>query len=831
MVVPGRSRPAPVGSLQCQLVFDIPLRCRSAPNRNQGRSRATAGHQTRALSPVIIVAVVLATFATPARADGSEWIELGPASLVEGAAIGVIPGGYGLTLAADAPRAEAGGRYGMAESAQRSLAGPSQLEGVDVVGEVPPGATIDVMVRGHRAGRWTEWREPGALDALDGSTAVQVRVTLAASASDAVPVVRGVRLRAERAAVRVAQAASAGPPPTVKLWATRIGLVGRTTANGHVIGERDRFVALPSKRALNRAGARDYQVQLTYRGRTVIAPVWDVGPWNTRDDYWNEDRESFNDLPRWLSQAEAAFFQNHNGGRDGSGRWVTYPASIDLADGTFLDDLGMTDSDWVEVAFLWVSAPSPPPRPTPAVTPRQPPPTAVSPAPDASGAGPSAALVGVVTPRTGPVAPPSGVSRASAYSAPAPARRVYLPLVARNASGWTTNVTVQNTFNAPAEGRVEIFDAEGELALAIPLALDPFAAVTISGAELAALPDGFLGSAIVSADLGCGAVVTGERPGSDRFAYEGPSAGGAVLFAPLVTKDRDGWSTVIHLQNLTAEPAAVQVEYLGTSGGRWGELVELAPFGSAAVSQVAHVGLPTGFVGSAVLTSVAGQPVAAIVNGIRSNGAAMAYVAATSGSDRLDAPLLFKRYNGWDSAFQLFNIGPSAAGVMVAYRGGDQPVWGNAWLASGGMTTLWQEAMAHLPDGYAGPATVQAPPGARLVGVVSEVRAGTIAAMSYTAGRAPGTTLAVPLVARESAGWTSGIEVQNPNPVPVSVALMLYDQDGTPVLRAQRTVRPGETRNFYLGTLEGVPEGFQGTAVLQSLSGHPILAVVTTVAR
>ena len=85
-----------------------------------------------------------------------------------------------------------------------------------------------------------------------------------------------------------------------RVFATREGLVGYTTANGHVIRPRDRFVALPSRRALCSKGGYQYQVRLSYNGRTVTAPVWDVGPWNTKDDYWNPSsaRERFNDLPQ-----------------------------------------------------------------------------------------------------------------------------------------------------------------------------------------------------------------------------------------------------------------------------------------------------------------------------------------------------------------------------------------------------------------------------------------------------------------------------------------------------------------------------------------------------
>jgi hypothetical protein len=145
-------------------------------------------------------------------------------------------------------------------------------------------------------------------------------------------------------------------PVTVRLWATREGLVGRTTASGHVITPNDHFVALPSRKALNKT------VIVSYRGKTVTAPVLDVGPWN-RDDAWWEagaGRGQFADLPRFVPQAWAAYENGHNGGRDGTGRFVTFPALIDLADGTYAD-LGLQHADWVDVTLTWVEGPSPPP--------------------------------------------------------------------------------------------------------------------------------------------------------------------------------------------------------------------------------------------------------------------------------------------------------------------------------------------------------------------------------------------------------------------------------------------------------------------------------------
>lgn len=143
--------------------------------------------------------------------------------------------------------------------------------------------------------------------------------------------------------------------PTYRIFATREGLVGNRTANGHLIEPRDRFVALPSWSVLSPKGTSQYAVRLTYNGRSVVVPVWDVGPWNTKDDYWNPNRR-YGDLPVGRPMAHAAYYDNYNGGRDESGRSVREPNGIDIADGTFWDDLGMTRSDYVLVTFLWLGA-------------------------------------------------------------------------------------------------------------------------------------------------------------------------------------------------------------------------------------------------------------------------------------------------------------------------------------------------------------------------------------------------------------------------------------------------------------------------------------------
>jgi hypothetical protein len=146
---------------------------------------------------------------------------------------------------------------------------------------------------------------------------------------------------------------------TYTVYATREGLVGGTTANGHVIQPNDHFVALPSRRVLCPNGSQQYSVEVRNpaTGQSEVAAVWDIGPWNEHDDYWNpsSQREAWQDLPQGTPEAQAAYQHGYNGGQDGSGRHVANPAGIDLADGTFAA-IGMTDNGFVEVTFLWTGS-------------------------------------------------------------------------------------------------------------------------------------------------------------------------------------------------------------------------------------------------------------------------------------------------------------------------------------------------------------------------------------------------------------------------------------------------------------------------------------------
>jgi hypothetical protein len=235
--------------------------------------------------------------------------------------------------------------------------------------DLPEGTTASVDVRGKRSnGNWTEWipstttgTNAGTVALPEATDVVQGRLVLTGSTADpaARPVVRDVTLTAGPATASTEGADTEALALNYSVFATREGLVGGTTANGHKIVARDHFVALPSRRALSPRNTSDYSVKVCApNGRCAFAPVWDIGPWNTRDDYWNPpaQRQEWKDLPQGTPQAQAAFRTGYNGGNDQYGRRLVNPAGIDLGDGVFWDALGLKDNSQVSVDYLWTGS-------------------------------------------------------------------------------------------------------------------------------------------------------------------------------------------------------------------------------------------------------------------------------------------------------------------------------------------------------------------------------------------------------------------------------------------------------------------------------------------
>jgi hypothetical protein len=239
-------------------------------------------------------------------------------------------------------------QWGIAVYPPRTLTKPAT--GVTADAELK-GAELDVRAR-RADGTWSQWVPlPAALPVQ--ATELQVRAVL--TGSDA-SVGRITVHPNDSTRIQPDTVEKAGL--SYKVYATREGLVGHKTANGHKIVKKDQFVALPSRRALGSNGSGEYSVRVCANKRCAWAPVWDVGPWNTTDDHWSSpgSRQRWRDLAQGTPEADAAYRKGYNKGKDQYGRKVKNPSGVDLGDGTFYDGLKLKGNSYVTVTYQWTGS-------------------------------------------------------------------------------------------------------------------------------------------------------------------------------------------------------------------------------------------------------------------------------------------------------------------------------------------------------------------------------------------------------------------------------------------------------------------------------------------
>jgi len=121
-------------------------------------------------------------------------------------------------------------------------------------------------------------------------------------------------------------------------------------------GYTEREVAVPH-RNLKFGRQPRVRIRRVSGGPTVGPRVKEVGPWNTYDNYWmrNKDRTMFNGVPRCKPEAQVAYYQNFNEGKDEFGREVLNPAGVDLTRDVALS-MGLEEyqNAWVYIRFPWV---------------------------------------------------------------------------------------------------------------------------------------------------------------------------------------------------------------------------------------------------------------------------------------------------------------------------------------------------------------------------------------------------------------------------------------------------------------------------------------------
>src|ERR1700674_4088544 len=376
------------------------------------------------------------------------------------------------------------------------------------------------------------------------------------------------------------------------------------------------------------------------------------------------------------------------------------------------------------------------------------------------------------------------------------------PAMANGAyGGYVTAATIQNTGIDPANVRILYFDqngapvGNGDYMSSLPVNAswtvrqDNGNSFPASGGNAVQA-----GSAIVYSSEPIASFVNEFAPGNagDATSYTGvqlPSGVGATLYAPTIANNAyGGHTTRIGLLNQGSSPTDVTITYRDGAGSviKTQSVAGLAAHAYYSLySGDATLALPSGFAGTATITSSATQPLGAIVNETGPGGQFSSYDAVAVGSTTLNVPVaLNNAFGGYYTGMAIQNTTASIGTVYVTYYDALGAATAKSFpIQANGSLGLYQGSPTDGPAVGAYTAVIRGS-SVSLAAIVNEVApSSTSAKQSTSYNTFSSGSNAIHLALVENTGsdpWNTGEGIMNTGTGSTTVTVSYFDAfDGT----------------------------------------------------
>jgi len=415
---------------------------------------------------------------------------------------------------------------------------------------------------------------------------------------------------------------------------------------------------------------------------------------------------------------------------------------------------------------------------------------------------------------------------------------------------WVSGIQIQNQSDAYTTTiTIEFFRTDGTVAKVFTDTIAAGKSKTYYvPAHIPGLEDDFIGSAVVSSSQPVAAILNTQEdsPGTEAEPKRLGSAIGVAepateAFAPYLRKGYYGRNSYMAVQNTSGSEATVYVSYRDGSGAALptaGETAVVPEYSTKIFYQDASANLPSGFYGSAVITSTA--PLAVVVNNANESTSYQtsgfeSYNGFSSGAakTKLYLPKLTINYYGYQTGFQIQNAGTVAATMAMSYTFGSTSYYKTSPSIEPG--AAWSVYLANypksgLPEGLSGPGAAIVTSGQPMVGVVIENKSdlGYSAISSAVPDGSGSSTVLFPKFDRTYYDYNGGIQVQNLGTVATTLQATFSLAGRTDVTVTSDPVPPGGSAYWYGPNVSGLTEAFYGSVVVISLEDQPIAGVYTS---
>lgn len=301
---------------------------------------------------------------------------------------------------------------------------------------------------------------------------------------------------------------------------------------------------------------------------------------------------------------------------------------------------------------------------------------------------------------------------------------------------YQTGIQIYNLSSVEASIVATFYNSDGSIAASPGYTVTANSSITLWPLPA---PDGFIGSVVIysSGPLVSIANQHGYGAGYEIAAsFEGASEGSQQVNLPLIMRYNGGvhpLSTWLSVQNTGTADAEVRIDYypLPGKGNPDTEFATIKPGAAAVFDQRDNSDLGSLFVGSAVISSTNGVPLAAVVNQESTTDnwqVLMSYLGLKQGAPTIALPLIMSN-NGFMSLWtglQIQNVGTQPTTITISYSGNVAGVWNPAGpdvqqnVGPGESMNLNNDTLWSSGNRYVGSATATSSNGQALQAIVNQ---------------------------------------------------------------------------------------------------------------
>ncbi|MBM2810378.1 MAG: Ig domain protein group 1 domain protein [Chloroflexi bacterium] len=437
---------------------------------------------------------------------------------------------------------------------------------------------------------------------------------------------------------------------------------------------------------------------------------------------------------------------------------------------------------------------------------------------------------------------------------PTPGCNLWSPLFTNENEGWTSSLALRNQTNDAVDVDIRLRPLGGGAPIDRSLKMPSRATRELKPSDLGA-PSGFIGSFGISSCAKPGGrsvagelsgVVSHDKTGVNRLAVPGLSTENLSILneskmnIALAFNDYQGWTSRVIVQNTDANlDSVVRIFYKGAAGEAVEQVLTI-PSESAVALDFEKAQAPKG------VLSIQIEPRGTVGAGILASayhfgpeGIADAANGDVSGSTKVFLPLLFRKYNGYDSGIRVLQASPGASTPRIAFT--DQAsgevvlrTTAPAAIQEGQATTWYLPSVDGLVDNKVYSAVIEVDSGS-IVALGNHVSYARDTAMLYNGvglrvdepAQFRVRDLAAQIVYRAVEGLNSGIQIQNLSGSDSSVTVRFRNTVGTVVATRTVSVVGNSSVTVYLPEVPDLPDGFVGSAEITGTV--PLAATVNTV--